>query len=173
MYNDLFNKIDNYIKLSYIKEMPNGKWRILSKDNKNLGEYSTKSEAKDRLQQIEYFKHKDDNNVKDDKIIDLTKIDNFSYSAIMRELKKYNKECFLLFLKKYKEYFDEAMRKNLEAPEKLALQKSIIDFAQEYKIKLSKDLIKNAAVSELGDAKLDGKYLSDIIKFTLTRINEK
>ena len=32
-------------------------------------------------------------------------------------------------------------------------------------------MVKNAATSELGDPKLVGKYLADIIRFTLTRIS--
>jgi hypothetical protein len=35
---------------------------------------------------------------------------------------------------------------------------------------MNMDIVKNAAVTELGDPRLVGKYLADIIRFTLTRI---
>jgi hypothetical protein len=41
-----------------IKKIYN-KYRIVSLQGKNLGEYKTKKEAEERLRQIEYFKHKD------------------------------------------------------------------------------------------------------------------
>ena len=34
------------------------RWRVESKDGKNLGEYDTESEAEERLDQVEYFKHR-------------------------------------------------------------------------------------------------------------------
>lgn len=46
------------IKESKIRKLPSGKWRVLSKKNKNLGTYDTKEEAVHRLRQVEYFKHK-------------------------------------------------------------------------------------------------------------------
>lgn len=44
-------------KVSYVKKMPSGKYRVLSEKGKNLGESTTLSKAKKRLQQVEYFKH--------------------------------------------------------------------------------------------------------------------
>jgi len=43
-------------KLSYIRQIKNGKWRVFSKKGKTLGTYNTKQEASDRLKQIEMFK---------------------------------------------------------------------------------------------------------------------
>lgn len=34
------------------------KYKVVSKDGKSLGEYGTEAEAKKRLQEVEYFKHK-------------------------------------------------------------------------------------------------------------------
>lgn len=45
-------------KLSYIRKLPDGKWRVYSEKGKNMGTYNTEAEAKERLRQIEYFKHK-------------------------------------------------------------------------------------------------------------------
>src|SRR5580704_15576832 len=80
------NCIGNLIKLAFVKKMPNGKWQILSQKGKSLGTYDTKEEAVKRLRQIEYFKHHDKSeaNDTDEKVIDLTDADDFSYSAIMR-----------------------------------------------------------------------------------------
>lgn len=46
-------------KESKIKHMPNGKWRVTdSTGTKNLGESDTEEGAKKRLREVEYFKHK-------------------------------------------------------------------------------------------------------------------
>lgn len=159
------------VKEARIRKLPNGKYRVLSEKGKNLGESSSRSGAEKRLRQVEYFKHKDDNSA-DDSVIDLTDIDDFSYSALMRKLRqKASKEQVKNFLKLYKLQFDKAVKNKLQKPEKVALQNALIKFNKYHKIKLKKKLIKSAAVSELGDAVLVGKYLSDIIRFTLTRIS--
>lgn len=159
------------VKEARIRKLPNGKYRVLSEKGKNLGESSSRSGAEKRLRQVEYFKHKDENNT-DDSVIDLTDIDDFSYSALMRKLRqKASKEQVKFFLKLYKLQFDKAVKNKLQKPEKVALQNALIKFNKSHKIKLKKKLIKSAAVSELGDAVLVGKYLADIIRFTLTRIS--
>jgi hypothetical protein len=40
-----------------IRKTKNG-YKVVSEKGRNMGEYTTKEEAKKRLQQIEYFKHK-------------------------------------------------------------------------------------------------------------------
>lgn len=106
------------------------------------------------------------------KIIDLTKATDFSYSAIMREMRKNaNKEQVMIFIKLYKKYFDKAIKERLQKPEKIALQNSLIKFKKIYPIKIKNKMVKNAAVSELGDPILVGRYLSDIVKFTLNRLS--
>ncbi len=40
-----------------IKKVKEG-YRVVSESGRNMGTYSTKEEAKKRLAQIEYFKHK-------------------------------------------------------------------------------------------------------------------
>ena len=47
------------IKESYIKQIGPKKFRVFSEKGRNMGTYSSKSEAKKRLGQIEYFKRKD------------------------------------------------------------------------------------------------------------------
>lgn len=160
-------------KLAFIRKLPSGKYRVLSENGKNLGTYDSRSAAEKRLKQVEYFKHvdKDDANAADDKAIDLTNIDDFSFSATMRKMRQNaSKEQVRQFLGLFKKCFDKAVKEKLQNPEKVALQNSLVKFNKIHKIKLDKDLVKNAAISELGDPSLVGKYLADIVKFTLHRI---
>jgi hypothetical protein len=185
MYNtqQLLQFADNYyhecsqiVKLSFIKKMPNGKWKVLSQKGKNLGTYNTKEEAVKRLRQVEYFKHhKDksnaDNQVMDEKVIDLTDADDFSYSAIMRKMRqKASKEQVRDFLRLFKTQFDKAVKNKLQKPEKIALQNSLIKFNKIHKIKINKKLVKNAAVTELGNPTEVGHYLANICRFILNRL---
>ena len=154
-----------------IKKLPNGKYRVLSEKGKNLGTSDTRSGAEKRLKQVEYFKHRDQGNAEDEKEIDLTTADDFSYSAIMRKLRKdATKEQVLTFLQIFKKQFDKAIKDKLQKPEKVALQNAVLKLSKLYKVKLSKKMIKKAAISEVGDPSLVGKYLADIIRFTLNRI---
>jgi len=154
------------IKLAYVKKLPNGKWRVFSEKHKNLGTFDTQEEAKKRLKQIEYFKHKKAST------IDLTQIDNFSLSAVLRDLRKQaSKEQVLEFLKIYNDYFEDGVKQDIQQPEKVALSKTLIDFNKLYPVKINKDLIKNAAIAELGNADDVGQYLANIIKFILKRIS--
>ena len=43
-------------------------WQVQSEKGKNMGTYNTKKEAEDRLKQIEYFKHLNEDNDFDDEI---------------------------------------------------------------------------------------------------------
>lgn len=162
---------DKYIKkISFIKKLPNGKYSVLSRDGKNLGTYDTKSKAEDRLRQIEFFKH--DKLKDDDQTIDLSKADDFTYSAMMRQIRKNtSKEQTKYFLQLFKKHFDSAIKNEIQQPEKVSLKKSLDEFNNKYKVKLDDVIVKNAAVSELGNPVLVGKYLADIIKFTLNRIS--
>jgi len=162
-------------KTARIRKMPSGKYRVLSEDGKNLGTYSSRKKAVERLRQVEYFKHKDDNDADTEKVIDLTGALDFSFSAIMREMRqKATKEQVREFLIGYKKEFDRAIKKKLQKPEKIALQNSLIKFNKKHKIKVKGKLVKSAALSELGSPMQVGKYLSDIVKFTISRIpNDK
>lgn len=159
------------VKTAIIRKLPSGKYRVLSEKGKNLGTSDSRGGAQKRLRQVEYFKHVDKSKVEDQKAIDLTDIDDFSYSAIMRKLRqKSSKEQVGHFLKLFKNHFDKAVKNKLQKPEKVALQNALIKFNKLHPIKLKRKLVKKAAISELGDANLVGKYLADIIRFTLNRV---
>lgn len=114
---------------------------------------------------------KDNNLVEEEKVIDLMGAIDFSYSAIMREMRQQtSKDQLHLFMSLFKKEFDKAVKNKLQKPEKVALQNSLIKFNKKHKVKVKKKLVKNAAVTELGDPVLVGKYLSDIVKFTISRI---
>lgn len=107
-------------------------------------------------------------------MIDLTNLDELSYSCLMRELnKKCSKSQVMKFVQIYKLYFDESYEKNLTNPEKIALQNSILEFSKDHQLKLSKKLIKSAAISELENAIEVGKYLSNIVRFILNKVPEE
>lgn len=140
--------LQSLTKMAGTRHLPKGKNRFLSEKNKDNSNADSKSE-----------------------VIDLMDADDFSYSAIMRKIRqKASKEQVMEFLKQFKNQFDKAVKNKLQKPEKVALQNALIKFNKIHPIKVKKKLIKNAAVSELGDPVLVGKYLSDIVKFTLNRL---
>ena len=121
----------NICKEAYIKKLPNGKYRVLSEKGRNLGTYTSKTKAKNRLKEIEMFKHmnKDSNSV-----IDLTEIDEFTYSAIVRYLRKNTKDIQTkFFLKLFKKEFDRAINKKLQEPDKVALQNTLVKYNKVFK----------------------------------------
>ena len=164
------------IKEAFVRKLPNGKWRVVSRKGKNLGTYNSRAEAVKRLQQVEWFKHNkadDHNNAEDTKAIDLTDIDDFSYSAIMRKLRvKASKEQVRQFLKLFKTYFDKAVKDKLQKPDKIALQKAVVRFGKLYPIKLDNKMVKSAAVSELGNPDEVGQYLANITRFIFNRLDD-
>ena len=163
--------LQGLVKVARIRKLPGGKYRVLSEKGKNLGTSDTKEQAVKRLRQVEYFKHKDENDAEEKEVIDLMDADDFSYSAIMRKMReKASKEQVKVFLKMFKDQFDKAVKSKLQKPEKVALQNALIKFNKVHPIKVKKKLVKNAAVSELGDPVLVGRYLADIVRFTLNRM---
>jgi hydrogenase maturation factor len=174
--NDILQLADKYeqnciLKSAKIRKLPNGKYRVLSQKNKNLGTYNSLKGAKERLKMVEIFKHIDQAKA-DDKVIDLTEAFEFSYSSVIRELRRQaSKEQTIEFMKIFKKEFDKAVVDELQKPERIALQNSLIKFNKIFKIKLKKNFVKNAATSELGEASKVGKYLSDIVKFTISKIS--
>ncbi len=58
----------------------------------------------------------------------------------------------------------------LHQPELVSLQNSFVKFNKNNKVKCKIKLVKSAAVSELGDPVMVGRYLADIVKFMVSRI---
>jgi len=165
--------LEDLNKLAKIRKLPGGKYRVLSEKGKNLGTSDSKQDAVKRLRQVEFFKHQDadDSDDEEEKVIDLTGAVDFAYSAIMREMRqKAPKEQVRIFLILFKKEFDKAVKAKLQKPEKVALQNSLVKFDKKHKVKMKKKLVKSAAVSELGDPVQVGKYLADIVRFTLNKI---
>jgi hypothetical protein len=160
------------VKLAKIRKMPDGRYRVLSQTGKNLGTYRSREGAEKRLKQVEFFKHFDHSKAEDDKsIIDLTDADEFTYSAIMRKMRQNaSPEQVRKFLHIFKLQFDNAVKTKLHKPEKVALQNAMVKFNKLHKVKIDKKMVKSAAITELGNADQVGRYLSDIVRFTLNRI---
>ena len=47
-----------FVKEARIRKLPNGQYRVVSEKGKNLGTYDSFIGARNRLRQVEYFKHK-------------------------------------------------------------------------------------------------------------------
>jgi hypothetical protein len=107
-----------------------------------------------------------------DAVLDLTDMDDFSYSALMRKLRaKASKEQVREFLKLFKNYFDKAVKNKLQKPEKVALQNAVVRFSKIHSIKFNKKIVKSAAVSELGNPAEVGAYLANIVRFIFNRLD--
>jgi transcription termination factor NusB len=140
------------VKGAVVKQLPSGKWTVVSLKGKPLGEYKTKQEAVKRLRQIEHFKsHK----VASDK----------SYSSIMRDLKD-DKDAATQFQIAFKRVFDEACETSKDDPEKVALEAAITILPN-----IKETMQKAASAIELGNPEYAGKYLADIVKFLMRRIS--
>lgn len=68
-----------------------------------------------------------------EKLAQQTGMVDFSYSAIMRKLRKDSPEKVLPFMKAFKAAFDAAMNENLDEAEKAALMQSVqvVDMEEE------------------------------------------
>jgi transcription termination factor NusB len=153
---DRFCDLNTLIKIAFIKKKPNGKWVILSRKGKELGEYKTKEQAVKRLREIEYFSSKKASKNEED-----------SYSSIMRMLNRsYDKDVIDKFQKTFKNVFDDEILNGAEKPEKKALEEAL-------KCVSSKEVsIKKVAVAiEMGDPSSAGNYLAQLIRFILKRIS--
>lgn len=107
------------IKTSYIKKLPNGDYRVFSEKGKNLGTYTDREDAEKRLKQIEMFKHmkrKKKASYEKNNVVDLTGIDSFSFSAILRELRQTASTAVVNdFLKIFKITFDKQLLSGIDS----------------------------------------------------------
>lgn len=161
---------DLMVKISFIKKLKNGKYRVTSRSGKNLGTYSTKSEAKKRLKQVEMFKHL--KKEAKEKKLDLKEIESFSYSSIMRKInKQLDQSAAKEFASIYKKIFDKKILSGDNEPEKETLEETVLIFKKKYPIELDEKIKKKAEVVQVGSAVEVARYLSNIIKFTLNKIS--
>lgn len=56
---------------SFIRKLPDGKYRVFSEKGKNMGTYDSLKGAKKRLKDIEFFKHRKNNLVIDERYVEL------------------------------------------------------------------------------------------------------
>ena len=162
------NNIDTILHMASIYESRciNDLVKIAKSPNSRSGASSKK------IKKVDYLKHFDHSEADDSSaIIDLTDIDEFAYSAVMRKIRqKATPEQVKVFLQLFKQQFDRAVKGKVHRPERIALQNTLIKFNKLHKIKLDKKMVKLAAIAELGNSEQVGKYLSDIVRFTLQRI---
>lgn len=142
-YNKKYNIVHKLeiMKLAFIRKTPDGKYIVMSEKGKKLGTYSSRAQAEKRLKQIEYFKHiKKKKASSDQDFIDLTGLDNLSYSAVMRELRN---QCDVNIVKEFltifKEIFDKLVLDGQENPADKAMPVTLILFNKKYNVELKND----------------------------------
>jgi hypothetical protein len=152
IYADQFYNFSSMDKFAFVRKNRKGKWKVVSKKGKPLGEYDSKTKAIKRLRQIEFFKHKKAE----------TNNPSLSYSSMIRLLnKEFEKETVEKFQRLFKENFDRLYLEGNDEPEEEALEIAISSI-EHFK--------KNANAIEMGDSEFAGKRLSDLVKFLLRRI---
>lgn len=107
---------DLIIKNSFIKTLSNGQCRVVSRKGKTLGTFGSKAS-------INY--------------IDLSHLEELSYSSIMRELKKQSDtETITNFCSIFKQIFDQLFLQELENPAEKALPLTLMVFCKLHPVKL-------------------------------------
>lgn len=116
-------------KLSFIRSIGPNKWRVYSRDGKNLGTFHSRAAAEKRLAQIEMFKHmKNKRSSQWEKIYAQVSKGSISeeatFSGTMRELRQENPDQVEDFLRSFQSAFEEAVSEGLEDPEPIALMQA-------------------------------------------------
>ncbi len=154
IYAEEFYNFSDMEKFAVVQKNRNGKWEVVSKKGKSLGEFDTKTKAVKRLRQIEFFKHRKAE----------TENPSLSYSSLIRLLnKEYDDDTVKRFQQKFKENFDRLYLEGNEEPEVEALEMAV---------STTGSFNKNANAIEMGDSAFAGKRLSELVKFLLRRIPE-
>lgn len=172
LYNaaNAYQELSGFYKLSYIRKLPNGKYRVFSSKGRNLGTYDSMKAAKKRLKNVEMFKHMKRLKKKASVEIDLSNIEDFSYSAIMRQINKQVGESVCRdFAEIYKKYFDQYVLDNDKDAEEKSLADTLKDFSDMYALKGS---FEKTAANASNEAMV-AKYLSHIIQFSLGKIPQE
>lgn len=135
-----------------IRRLPSGEYRVLSEKGKNMGTYTSLKKAKNRLRQIEFFKHQKALNeyeleitkLADDNVIKIDKKD-LTLSGIVRKLRN-NKSVLKEFLENYKSIFDELYIHNSKDPNKIALSKAVKKL-----LKTHSKVIDHSIINDIND----------------------
>jgi hypothetical protein len=167
------------IKTSYIKQLSNGEYRVYSKSGKNLGTYTSKSEAEDRLKEVEMFKHMKDRKKSFDNILNIIKESNepevtSTFSSVMRDINSDNTESAINFMRSFKESFDKGLIEAIEEPDSAALMQAMND--TDYSVfdvrsYNNKNMVKMAqTILDMKEPKLAGRTIANMIKHLLNKI---
>lgn len=155
IYAEEFYNFSGMDKFAFIRKNKKGKWEVVSKKGKPLGEYDTKTQAAKRLRQIEFYKHKKASSENPE----------LSYSSIIRLLNdQFDEKTVRKFQKLFKDNFDRLYLAGNEEPEDEALEIAISS-VEHFK--------KKANAIEMGNPDFAGKKLSDLVKFLLRRIPDE
>jgi hypothetical protein len=141
-------------KLAFIRKLPNGKWRVVSRKGKNLGTYDSRAAAVKRLQQVEFFKRQGSDK------------NHPTYSSTMRLLnQEADPQTIQHFQQTFKEHFDRLYSEGEENPEEEALEIAI----------KSLEPLKKKAIDEnkLGNPEAVGNYIVGLIHFLFRRVPNK
>lgn len=118
-------------KFSYVRKLPDGRYRVFSEKGKNLGTFNNEKEAKSHLKEIESFRNKNNKSIKKAlwELLEFTKEahDEPTYSAVLRKLRKEKPGQVNSFMKAFKKAFDAAMQEGVENPDKVALMESFYE----------------------------------------------
>jgi len=174
-FNEILKQSNQYyslICLSYIRQIGKNKWRVYSRKGKNMGTFSSKQKAKERLRQIEYFKRvKSAAKESTESIIDLSHVDELSYSCVVRELRKVCAEDIVVdFLQCFKGVFDVLLLASDTDIHENSMKYAMALFSTKHIVKLP--MKKEAQIFSSNPQKV-GQYLAHIVKFLLRRVPEK
>lgn len=146
-------------KTAYIRKLGQ-EYQIFSKNNEKLMTCNSLNKAEYYLNNIDLIKNAEE--------VEL------SYSAIMRDLNKNNKDDIERFRSIFKKTFDEANIEGLENADKIALMAAIkgIDYNSNKKeAQIQSRMFKLAEVmTDIGDPNTAGKSIASIVTFLLKKI---
>jgi flagellar biosynthesis/type III secretory pathway protein FliH len=93
-----------------------------------------------------------------------------TYSGALRELNKQDSESTMLFMKEFKDAFDNALEQGAEDHQDVALQEANKVLAEESKPRIIK--LAQTAISTSNDPNEIGKTVAEIVKIILARMTE-
>lgn len=95
----------SFLKFSYIEKLSSNEFRVVSEKRQTLATYDSQVKAVNHLKRI-VLGSKNRIKTASDKVIDLSKIHDYSYSATVRELRQIDAALCMSFMKIFKKIFD-------------------------------------------------------------------